>query len=257
MFSPNMAASRDTCRLEQDKETAAPLRLEGGGSEPRAKRRLIKALGEADQASQLRVGDATGLKKKPIGSSDPIDTSRRLRVAGLGEDAEALEHSHAPAADASAMDQSGAEGPADASPTQLHEGGTDGSHSLSDDDSVPGSPNRHEGASSRAEESAASRAPVLVKTNPKVIQAHATRFPVPKPRPPRQGAWASPIERPSSSRESVAGLLAGTTDTADYAEVPMTPSRVPVSLEREIRCVIVVSCRVGCCARPETRWTWI
>ncbi|CAM9764827.1 unnamed protein product, partial [Hapterophycus canaliculatus] len=71
------------------------------------------------------------------------------------------------------------------------------------------------------------RGPVVVKTNPKVIQAHATRFPVPAPRRPRQGPWASPIEKPSSSRESVAELLAGTRDAPGYEEVPMTPSRVP------------------------------
>ena len=71
------------------------------------------------------------------------------------------------------------------------------------------------------------RESVAVKTNPKAIQAHATRFPIPAPRQPRGGPWASPIEKPSSSRESVAELLAGTGDASGYEEVPMTPARVP------------------------------
>lgn len=213
MFSPNMAASNDTCRIEDQAAPAAPLLLEGGSRKPRAKRRLITQSGEETKGESQQTGrepdTAIGKAKKSSGA------------AGTNAQPVAVESALAPKrATRGGQEQRRAE---EEPPDEVLLPASDS------EDYAECIPPEPPNTASAGETPAAPRAPVVVKlSNPKVIQAHATRFPVPQARPPRQGAWASPIERPSSSRESVAELLKGTADVAEYSEVPMTPSRVPV-----------------------------
>ena len=304
MFSPNLVASRDTCRLEEEPAPTAPLLLTGPASKSGTKQRLIKQAGEgrrraragsrtsaaAAAAAAAATASATADADVDIDKDDDNDDGVGVGdndnddVGGsdggsdddgdddddsdddidVGEDGyidvgddngdppqspavveieslravvtvRAMAH---PASERNprTRDESGnAQRPRVAAaeqPTVAHEveGRTE------EDLPVPGLGDVPESPQPRGKTSVESpppravpRAPVAVQTNVKTIQAHATRFPVPQARQPRQGAWASPIERPSSSRESVAGLLAGNVEASDYAEVPMTPSRVPVS----------------------------
>ena len=236
MFSPNITASNDICRIEQAPGAADPLLLRDGTSESSTaptKRRMIKQSGEAAKrvvvaASAARdEGSSAGAESAPLdslgatgeGGSEPTlssrDQTRRGGAVGVsagtpeggGPSTEsAVEHPSGPQPGFGTDDYDSSR-----SPQQRRD---DDGPAPAKDPSPPPQPR-------------AARGPVVVKTNPKVIQAHATRFPVPEPRKPRQGPWASPIEKPSSSRESVAELLAGAADTSGYDEVPMTPSRVP------------------------------
>lgn len=243
MFSPNLVASNDICRIEQDPAATAPLLLKDGTSKlptARTKRRLIKQSEEVVRK----------VMKADQGFSDADDApSEPPRAAGRGG-------SPSPSRDSSSSSyskQTREEGAAAISSGRMKEGGgaataaaegasvdnplRPSSDLYSDENGSDSwssqSPQQQEHSSSSLPTKEPSPPPpvardtVAVKTNPKVIQAHATRFPAPQPRPPRRGPWLSPIEKPSSSRESVAEMLAGTTEDAGYEEVPMTPSRVP------------------------------
>ena len=292
MFSPNLVASRDTCRLEQEPAPTAPLLLKGATSKSGTKQQLIKQAGEVGTAARARsrtsagaaaaaaaaaaatasadsdidenddnddntgVGDDYNDDDVGVGddvddddddSDDDIDVgddnggpSQSPRAVGIDSlQAVATERAMAyPASEPNppARDEvRNAQRPRVAAveqPTAAHEAErrTEESLPVPDSDDVRESSQPHGKASVESQPPrAVPRAQVVVQTNVKTIQAHATRFPVPQARQPRQGAWASPIERPSSSRESVAELLAGNAEASDYAEVPMTPSRVPVS----------------------------
>lgn len=273
MFSPNLVASRDTCRLEEEPAPAAPLLLTGATLKSGAKRRLIKQAGEVGRAARagprtsaaaaataaaataadnvdidddddddedVGVGDVGNDDGVAIGdndgSDDDDDSDDEIDVGddddidvGGGDDIDVGDDSGDPLQSLGAV---GIEGLRAVGPAAAHgvEGRTEENLPVPGWDDVPESPQPHDKTSVESQPSrAVPRAPVVVQTNVKTIQAHATRFPVPQARQPRQGAWGSPIERPSSSRESVAELLAGNAEASDYAEVPMTPSRVPVS----------------------------
>lgn len=308
MFSPNLVASRDTCRLEEEPAPAAPLLLTGATSKSGTKRRMIKQAGEVGRA--VRAGSRTSAaaaaaataaaataadkvdtdddddKDEDVGvsdddnddgvdigdnddgdddddSDDDIDVGGDDDVdVGGGGDIDVGDDSGDPSQSLGAVGIEGLRAAttvrAMANPTSERdprtrdllgkgqrprvaaveqpaaahgvEGRTEENLPVPGWDDVPESPQPHDKTSVESQPPrAVPRAPVVVQTNVKTIQAHATRFPVPQARHPRQGAWASPIERPSSSRESVAELLAGNAEASDYAEVPMTPSRVPVS----------------------------
>lgn len=224
MFSPSLAASNDTCRIEAKPPEVGTLLLEEGAPKSGAEIPLIEQSG--------------GTKKMRPRGGAPQSGGATSDAAGGAERRQPAVSSLTPAASSMEPSTSDDEGRAGAAvdakvaaPTAA-EPAKDPPLSAQDsdvDDAGSSSSTHEKRKESVGDARAGSRAPVVVKTNPKVIQAHATRFPAPKPRPPRQGPWASPIERPSSSRESVAELLAGTSDNPDYAEVPMTPSRLPVS----------------------------
>ncbi len=236
MFSPNIEASNDICRIEQAPAGAGPLLLkdrtwESSGAPAKrikqsgeAARRVVPAASAAREersagaegASSDSLGAAVDRPSEPLSSCDEIgsaapDQTRHGGTAGISA---GIPEGVGPSAEGAVEDPSGPQ--------------------LGDDSSRSPQPRRDDGAAAVKDppppppsRTVTVRGTVVVKTNPKVIQAHATRFPVPKPRQPKQGPWASPIEKPSSSRESVAELLAGTGNTPDYQEVPMTPSRVP------------------------------
>lgn len=210
MFLPDLAASNDTCRIEQAPEAAAPLLLEESRStaKTRSQRSLIKQRPESESGATANVG---GKGRETASSAQEGGTTARLpgRSTANAEEEDVL--------------QAG---------------------DFEDDSEGPQSSGQNTSTSEAAgavapvaRAPAAPRTPIVVKTNPKVIQAEATRFPVPKAISRPAGAWASPIESPSSSRESVKELLAGRAngDAQEYAEVPMTPSRVPVRM----RCTTV------------------
>lgn len=241
MFSPNLVASNDICRIEQDPAATAPLLLKGATSKSSTattKRRSIKQSEEAVRRATRRSQGSAGTEgvlsgpRRTEGEGRPPSLSRGVPGS-------------------SASEQTGGEGAAATSSGRLNTGraasaaaerdtvddpvrpplDSDLDEIGSDFGSSRSSQQREDQSSLPAKEPSpprpALRGTVVVKANPKVIQAHATRFPPPKPRQPSRGPWASPIEKPSSSRESVAELLAGTTEAAGYEEVPMTPSRVP------------------------------
>lgn len=224
MFSPNLAASNDTCRIEEQSAPAAPLLLEGTDSKSRTKRLLIQQ--SRAQVAQITAADSDYAGGNPSELSRVVGAKPQAAVAGPVSGSES---SSAARNDPSKSEQDQV-GEVDSPPPGRTEFSTETSlHSPHSDDHLGSQPPQRQDKASLGATPAVPRAPVVVKTNPKVIQAHATRFPVPRPRPPKDPQWPSPIESPSSSRESVAELLAGRTDAPDYAEVPMTPSRVPVS----------------------------
>lgn len=240
MFSPNIVASNDICRIEQDPTMAGPLLLKDGTStsstEP-TERRLIKKSGET--ARRVKRGSEPAAQRGSAVGDAASPESRGADAEGGGEVTSSVgeDHNHA------APEHTGA--PASVASTE--QAGTTSEMAAVDDTFRPSVDSDSSdwgggSSSSRTPQQPPDNNPppakgplppriprdtVAVKTNPKVIQAHATRFPIPKPRQPRQGPWASPIEKPSSSRESVAELLAGTGESSDYEEVPMTPARVP------------------------------
>ncbi|CAM9522453.1 unnamed protein product [Choristocarpus tenellus] len=96
--------------------------------------------------------------------------------------------------------------------------GSDGKHNTSS------SPHN---AKMKTQVQVVARRSVIPLTNPKVIQAKATRFPLPKTHPHGK-VGASPIEKPSSSRDSVVELMAeGGKGSKEFEEVPMTPTPMP------------------------------
>lgn len=221
MFSPNLAASNDTCRIEPE-PTAAPLLLKSGASKSStsaSKRRLIEQPGKVvGRAARTTPEEAASAEDESSGAAEGSGDGPTLSVGDENSSASSEQPSSRRAASAMSTERSNKGGGA-AEPVAVDESlrpppgvGSD----IGDGDSW-----------SSPSPAPTPRSAVVVKKNPKVIQAHATRFPAPAPRPPRQRPWASPIEKPSSSRESVAELLAGTRDTPGYEEVPMTPSRVP------------------------------
>lgn len=221
MFQPTLDSSNDTCKVEQGPEPG--MLLEGAAStiEARSGRSLITQ--QAEDASEVAHGVEQGRKaatsahkagKKPANrslenSSSESEPSEERRARADAKDnymctsdfVDESERQQPSSEDTSTEDQRAraVDGPATA----------------------PRAPR-------------ASRTSIVLKTNAKGIQAEATRFPVPKAKPRPAGAWASPIESPNSARGSVKELLAGETtgDTQEYAEVPMTPSRVPVRTKR-------------------------
>lgn len=258
MFSPNLAASNDICRIEQEPAATAPLLLKDGTSKlstATAKRRLIKQSEEIVRRvtrSEERSAGAEGVPSEPPGAAAEVEPQQSVvpllsaaaAGGGGGPPSPSRDLPSSPASEQTPEEGAAAisSGRPKGSGGAAAERGTvdDPLRPLpnsdsDDDDSDSGSsrsPQQQEDNSplptkGPSPPSPVPRGTVVVKTNPKVIQAHATRFPVPEPRQPRRGPWASPIEKPSSSRESVAELLAGTADASGYEEVPMTPSRVP------------------------------
>lgn len=240
MFSPHIEASNDICRIEQAPAEAGPRLLKDRTRESSgAPAKRLKQSGEAARrvaqaASAARHEGSTGAESAPSGSLEVAAEGQSGPSSSSGDESgsAAPEQSrHGGAAGVSAEILEGV-GPSkegaveDPSGPKLDQG-------ADDDDSSRSQQPRRDDDPAPAEDppppppSRIARGTVVVKTNPKVIQAHATRFPVPQPRQPRQGPWASPIEKPSSSRESVAQLLGSKSNTSDYEEVPMTPSRVP------------------------------
>lgn len=231
MFSPNLAASNDICRIEQE-PTAAPLLLKSGAprsSTSAPKRKLLEQAAKAvGTATRSTAEESAGAEDEPPEVAEDAGDSPSLPAADerSTESPELLSPRGETAADSSGLPRSeggaaqpaAVDAPLRAPPSSRSVTGDGDSWSSRSPVKRPRSP---------SPPAPTPRSAVVVKTNPKVIQAHATRFPVPAPRRPRQGPWASPIEKPSSSRESVAELLAGTRDAPDYEEVPMTPSRVP------------------------------
>lgn len=240
MFSPNLVASNDICRIEQEPAATAPLLLKDGTSTmsiETTKGRLIKQSEEIVRKGTRKdegSAGAEGVPSEPAwvaeGRQPPSpfrglprrSASEQTRGEGTAViSSELLEGVGGAAAEQSAT----VDDPLRPSP--------DPDSNDNDSDSGPSrSPQQQEDNRSLPTKGPSPppltpRSTVVVKTNPKVIQAHATRFPVPEPRQPRRGPWTSPIEKPSSSRESVAEMLAGTSEAAGYDEVPMTPSRVP------------------------------
>ncbi|CAM9149982.1 unnamed protein product [Ectocarpus sp. 4 AP-2014] len=242
MFSPNLAASNDICRIEQAPTEAAQLLVKDGSTSTAAttKRRVIKQSEEV--VKKVVRATATSTKESADGDCSYSESSGAAAVTAVAVTEGGC--SSSPSSDEALT----------ATPYQPHQGEPE-NHS-SGPPKAGGSTQRIEmdeplhcppgvdsnkgvddfgSSESRTDEPPAPQRPAppvsrgfaVVKANPKVIQAHATRFPVPAPRKPNRGPWASPIEKPSSSRESVAELLAGTADSSGYEEVPMTPSRVP------------------------------
>lgn len=220
MFQPTLDSSNDTCRVEQAPESGPPRLLEGAASTIKALsgRSLIKQ--QAEDASE--VAHAVEQGQKPAsgaheaGKNPPSrslnkrpSASKPSQEQGARSDSEESHLCSSDFVDESERQQSSS---GDTSTEDQRDKATD----------VPPAAPR------------APRTPIVVKTNAKGIQAEATRFPVPKARPRPAGAWASPIESPNSARGSVKELLAGGTtgDAQEYTEVPMTPSRVPVSMKR-------------------------
>lgn len=247
MFSPNLAKSNDTCKIQKPQ----PLMIEEAGKRlsSNSKRRLISASeshGKRRGETKVALLSGDGERdvsegEKPVSPGDgqgglesrgeDLDTgaSADADSSSLKPDGEGNDDRGKPRGDA--LEESSSEGGDKRG--EVAPEGTGGSESEESRCS------RHKESSFESQSVTRSRraAAVVVKSNPKVIQAHATRFPMlppPAPRPPhaRTGKWASPIESPSSSRESVAELLAGGAkdkdSSGDYSEVPMTPSRVPV-----------------------------
>lgn len=222
MFLPNLAASNDTCRIEQAPEAAAPLLLEGARS---ATKKYPQSFPTKDRPES--EGEAA------------INTGNKGWEMAFGtEEEERGNKSRVPIASITARSSTSKTSVAQ---ERLKSIENDEEHMQEADNSVDGGRGSKvsgqnasiveaTGAAARVAPPVMSRTPIVVKTNPKVIQAKATRFPVPKAIRRPAGAWASPIESPSSSRESVKELLVGRAngDAQDYAEVPMTPSRVPV-----------------------------
>lgn len=219
MFSPNLAASNDTCRIEQQPPPTASLLLENGvSSKSRTKRQLIKQTGEPGTSGQVAIAwDTIKSKDEGAGKEENESQSALLVPTATRDKVNTVDQTRMDISSVVAL-------------TRKEEGrGGSVEPTLDPDDESGSQSPKPQGKEPIEDQCTLSRAPVVVKTNPKIIQAHATRFPVPAPLPRRRGPWASPIEKPSSSRESVAGLLAAGTNVSDYAEVPMTPSRVPVS----------------------------
>eukprot|EP00752_Nemacystus_decipiens_P007991 g7139.t1 len=243
MFSPNIVASNDICRIEQDR-AVGPLLLKDGTSKSLKappKRRLIKQSGEtarratresATAAQEERTVGGDGIppapREVPAEGGGEVTSPPREEHPRRGQDTSSSADSTHDAGEAAEAGET-AETAAAEDPLQppiesdSSDWGDDSSSSKTRQHPRENNPPPARGPPPAR----VPRDPVVVKTNPKVIQAHATRFPIPAPRQPRRGPWASPIEKPSSSRESVAGLLAGTGDSSGYEEVPMTPSRVP------------------------------
>ena len=264
MFSPNLAKSNDTCRIEgppaSSITTAASLVLtEGVSSRPRSKRRLTGGSSGATKQGQGKVlllssssGESDAPEEGKEKSHEEVEAGGvgRPGISAIASVADVAGAVDAEDGDSDLLtdDEGDNGGEGELTEKRAGEGGkmrersedaeTEGSEADIDsvatsvsgvDDAQP----RQKGSPIEAPLGGSPRlASVVVKGNPKVIQAHATRFPMlPPTRPPRAGKWASPIESPSSSRESVAELLATGAkdkDASDYAEVPMTPSRVPV-----------------------------
>lgn len=247
MFSPNIVASNDICRIEQESTVAGPLLLKDGTSKPSAaptKRQVIKQSGETvRRVTRAAVAAAAAQEAGSAGADGVYPESLGAAAEGGDEVTSPSREDHA-----SAASEHTRRGQAASGSMGSTEGGGKSPEMAAVND--PLRPPVDLDSSDRDDDSCSSRTPqqprennpplvkgplpprvprdtVVVNTNPKVIQAHATRFPIPKPRQPRRGPWASPIEKPSSSRESVAELLAGTGDVSGYEEVPMTPSRVP------------------------------
>lgn len=238
MFSPNIVASNDICRIEQDPTVAEPLLLKDGTSKSStapAKRRLIKQSGEtARRVTRGSVAAAQG--EAPAVADDVSPESRRAAAEGGDGVTSHPREVHRRRGQAASVSTGSTEGTGEPAETAAVEDPLPppiepDSSDWGDDSSssrTPQQPGENNPTPAKGPPPArVPRDPVVVKTNPKVIQAHATRFPIPAPRQPRRGPWASPIEKPSSSRESVAELLAGTGDSSGYEEVPMTPARVP------------------------------
>lgn len=238
MFSPNITVSNDICRIEQDPTVPGPLLLKDGPSKSSTaptERRLLKqsretarrlTRGSVAAAREKDSAGAGGVSPQPRGAAaegeGPVNSPPREESTRRGETASgstgSTEETGKPE-EMAAVD--------DPSQPPIESDSSDwGDYSSSS--RTPQQPRQNNPSQAKGPPPArAPRDTVAVKTNPKVIQAHATRFPIPAPRQPRQGPWASPIEKPSSSRESVAELLAGTGDASGYEEVPMTPARVP------------------------------
>lgn len=236
MFSPNIAKSNDTCKIQEPQSLMIEEARQRSSSN--SERRLISASesygkrrGETKVAllseGERPVSPGNGQGRVESGDED-LDTAAPADVdsSPLTPDADGDDDGGKPRGDA--WEESSMEG-GEGRDEVAREG-------IDESEKEESRRSRHNGSSFESQSGGRSRraAPVVVKSNPKVIQAHATRFPMlPPPAPRPTGKWASPIESPSSSRESVAELLAGGANdkdsSGDYSEVPMTPSRVPVS----------------------------
>lgn len=235
MFSPNMVASNDICRIEQDPTAAGPLLLKNGSSKSSTaptKRRLIKQ--SAEIAKRVTRGSVAAAQREGSVAADGVAPAPRGVAAESGVEVTSPpreEHPQAASDSAGSTERAGETAETAAVDDPLPPPIESDSSDWGDDSSssrTPQQPRENNPPPAKGQPPArVPRDPVVVKTNPKVIQAHATRFQIPAPRQPRRGPWASPIEKPSSSRQSVAELLAGTGDTSGYEEVPMTPARVP------------------------------
>ncbi|CAM9203798.1 unnamed protein product [Discosporangium mesarthrocarpum] len=216
MFSPNVATSEDICRIEQEKPvpTAVPGMLEETGGDSGRKVREAAGEGKGQRRRSSCGGAAAGQAEETAGAldeTDSIDTTDSARVAR----------------------------------EPVAEGGELGRHPVTGRDTTAGRGSVTPGGVVQSEGAAASTPVARAQgtnhprvpppTNLKVIQAHATRFPMPGPRP-LLGVGASPIEEPSSSRESVAELMMGGKGLegggregggGEFKEVPMTPAPVP------------------------------
>lgn len=242
MFSPNLAASNDVCRIEQAPTEAAQLLLVKDGSPSSTattKRRLIKqseevmkrvtraaatstqesADGDCDSSESSRAAAVTVAATEGGCSSSPSSDEALTATPDQPHQGEREKQSTGPPKAGGSTQGTEMDEPLHCAPCLDSNKGVDGFGSSGSRTDEPPAPRRPAPPVSRGS--------VVIKANPKVIQAHATRFPAPAPRKPSRGPWASPIEKPSSSRESVAELLAGTADASGYEEVPMTPSRVP------------------------------
>eukprot|EP00903_Cladosiphon_okamuranus_P011850 g11133.t1 len=238
MFSPNRVASNDICKIDQDPTGAGPLLLKDGPSKSSttpSTQRLLKQSGET--ARKLTQGSVAASRERDSAGADGISPQPRGAAAEDGAQVtsppreESIRRGEAASGSTGSTEETGGpeEMAAVGEPSQppvesdSSDWGDGSSPSRTPQQPRQNIPPRAKGAP----QARVSRDTVAVKTNPKVIQAHATRFPIPAPRQPRRGPWASPIEKPSSSRESVAELLAETGDAPGYEEVPMTPARVP------------------------------
>lgn len=218
MFLPTMAGSNDTCRVEQAPEAAAPLLLEGASSttKMRSMQRIIKQHSN-NAGFELNTTEIETILPSSANETSPESPSRpswngatsQASITAAGDDSRTETFLAKPVLRTEISNTA------------------ESSRSPEEQDE----PNIQAAGVDAPSVAAAPRSAIVLKTNPKVIQAHATRFPVPKARPRRAGVWASPIESPSSSRESVKELMADGAggNAEEYSEVPMTPSRVPVS----------------------------
>lgn len=236
MFSPNIAKSNDTCKIQEP----LPLMIEEAEkrSSSNSKRRLISA--------SEYYGKRQGKTKVTLLSEGEKPVSPGGGQGGVESGGEDLDTAASADSDSSTLkpdadaDDDGRKSQEDA----LEESSLEGEErrdevereGIDKSEKEESTRSRHNGSPFESQSGCRSRraASVVVKSNPKIIQAHATRFPMlPPPAPRPTGKWSSPIESPSSSRESVAELLAGGAkdkdSSGDYSEVPMTPSRVPVS----------------------------
>lgn len=241
MFSPNLAASNDVCRIEPAPTEAAQLLVKDGSSSSTAttKRRAIKQSEEV--VKRVARATATSTEESADGDCNSSESSGAAAVTVAATEGGCSSSPSSDEALTATPDQPHQDEPEKHSAGPPNAGGSTQMTEMDEPFHIPPCLDSNESvddfgsSESRVDKPPARRRPappvsrgaVVVKANPKVIQAHATRFPVPAPRKPSRGPWASPIEKPSSSRESVAELLAGTADSSGYEEVPMTPSRVP------------------------------